>query len=183
MKKTGERILLSGRLLQLTIERLCQQLLESHNDFEDSVLIGLQPRGTFLADRMYAHLKELLPENQIKYGTLDISFYRDDFRRREDPIEVSETRLDFEIEDKRVILIDDVLFTGRSVRSAMDSLMDYGRPKDVEFLVLIDRRFSRQLPIQANYVGRTVDAVVSERVEVNLEGEGQVLLNSMEDES
>lgn len=183
MKKQGERILLSGGLLQLTINRLCQQLLEAHNDFEDSVLIGLQPRGTFLADKMYARLKELLPENSIRYGTLDISFYRDDFRRREDPIEISETRLDFEIENRRVILIDDVLFTGRSVRSAMDALMDYGRPKDVEFLVLIDRRFSRQLPIQANYVGRTVDAVVSERVEVNLEGEGRVLLNSIEDES
>lgn len=182
MKKTGERILLSGPVLQLTIERLCRQLLESHNDFEDTVLIGLQPRGKFLADKVHGFLSDLLPNANIKCGTLDISFYRDDFRRREDPIEVSETRLDFEIENKRVVLIDDVLYTGRSVRSAMDALMDYGRPKEVEFLVLIDRRFSRQLPIQADYIGRTVDSVASERVDVILEGEGQVLLNSMEDE-
>lgn len=176
------RILLNSKVLDITIKRLARQLIENHGDFENTVLIGLQPRGIQLADRLHAELKRVLSGADIDLGYLDVSFYRDDFRRRDEPITVSETTIDFEIENKKVIMIDDVLYTGRTIRSGMDALMDFGRPKKVEFLVLIDRRFSRQLPIQADYVGRTVDSVVSERVDVNLDNEGHVVLKTIDDE-
>ena len=110
---------------------------------------------------------------------MDASFYRDDFRRRENPIEISGTTIDFLIEGKKVILIDDVLYTGRMVRAALDALMDFGRPSSVKYLVLVERRFSRQLPVKADYVGRTIDSVASERVDVQWnQREGKVILTN-----
>lgn len=162
----NEIILLDEQQLKLTINRLCFQLIENHTDFSNSCLIGLQPRGSNLASVIYNRLKELTGNSSIQFGLLDASFHRDDFRRRNQPISVNNTQIDFLVEDQKVILIDDVLYTGRSIRAALDALMAFGRPKSVEFLVLIDRRFSRQLPIQADYIGRTVDSIASERVDV-----------------
>lgn len=160
------KTILNGTQVAITVDRLCHQLIENHLDFSDTVLIGLQPRGIFLADRIYQTLKKLLPGVPINYGRLDITFYRDDFKKGTELHVPNETAIDFSIENKKVILIDDVLYTGRTTRSALDAMLDYGRPSAVELLVLIDRRFTRQLPIQADYIGRTIDAIISEKVRV-----------------
>ncbi len=172
------QVILNAVQLDLTIQRLCYQLIENHNDFSSTVLIGLQPRGVNLLQRIQTRLNEVL-DKPIACGKLDITFYRDDFRRREKPIIPSVTNIDFVVENKKVILIDDVLYTGRTIRSGMDALLAYGRPERVELLVLIDRRFHRDLPIQADYVGKSVDTLNKERVSVEwqeLEGEDKVIL-------
>ena len=166
----GERQILNQKDIQITIERLCQQLIEHHGDFKNTVIVGVQPRGTFLSNRIIAKLKQLLNTTNLESGSLDISFYRDDLRRRDEPIVPEVMDMNLSLEGKDVVLIDDVLFTGRSIRSAIDALMAFGRPKSVELLTLIDRRFSRHLPIQPNYVGRTIDAIDSERVIVEWKG-------------
>lgn len=160
------RVILDTPQFALTIDRLCYQLIENHNDFTDTVLIGVQPRGIYLSNRIYQRLQALQPGLKMNYGKLDITFYRDDFRRRETPLAASETELDFSIEGKKVVLVDDVLYTGRTIRAAMDALLDFGRPQQVELLTLIDRRFTRHLPIEANYVGKKIDSIASEIVRV-----------------
>jgi pyrimidine operon attenuation protein/uracil phosphoribosyltransferase len=175
------KTILNQKHLELTINRLCYQLIENHNDFENSVIIGMQPRGVHLSQIIQAKLHEITGNKNIQIGALDASFYRDDFRRRDTPIEVSGTTIDFLIENKKVILVDDVLYTGRMVRAALDAMMDFGRPSAVEYLVLIERRFSRQLPVNADYVGRTIDSVVSERVDVQWKGSvGKVILTNID---
>ncbi|TWV99526.1 bifunctional pyr operon transcriptional regulator/uracil phosphoribosyltransferase PyrR [Chitinophaga pinensis] len=171
------KTILNGTQVAITVDRLCHQLIENHLDFSQSVLIGLQPRGIYLSDRIYHTLKKLLPGVHINYGKLDITFYRDDFNTS---LHVpNETTIDFSLENKKVILVDDVLYTGRTTRSALDAMLDFGRPSVVELLVLIDRRFTRQLPIQADYTGRTVDAIISEKVKVRWserDGRDEVIL-------
>lgn len=154
--------LLNQQQIQLTIKRLAHQVLENNVGLENTVLIGLQPRGIFLSDRI---VKELSAgNNTILYGKLDITFYRDDVRKE---LHVpNQTDVRFSIEGKKVVLIDDVLYTGRTIRAALDALMDYGRPEKVELMVLIDRRYSRQLPIQADYTGRSIDSIVTQKVKV-----------------
>ena len=127
-------------------------------------MIGLQPRGSYLANRLVDLLKNEYQIKTLEFGLLDITFYRDDFRRRDEPLSAKSTEIDFLIEDKKVVIIDDVLYSGRSVRAALTALESYGRPKNIELLVLIDRRFSRHLPIQPNYRGRQVDAINEEKV-------------------
>ena len=174
------KTILNQKHLELTINRLCYQLIENHDDFSEAVIIGMQPRGVHLSKIIHARLTEITGNTEIPIGALDASFYRDDFRRRDTPIEVSGTTIDFLIENKKVILIDDVLYTGRMVRAALDAMMDFGRPKSVEYLVLIERRFSRELPVNADYVGRTIDSVVSERVDVQWkEDKGKVILTNI----
>lgn len=165
------RLLFDSQLLQVTISRLCQQLIENHQNFENSVILGLQPRGIYLAERIRKVLKEELGSD-ILLGYLDTTFHRDDFRRRDLPLTPNQTKVPFIIEDKRVVLVDDVLFTGRSVRAALDAMTMFGRPKDVELLVLIDRLYSRQIPVEANYVGRKVNTMSSQRVMVELKEQG-----------
>ena len=175
----GERQILNQKDIQITIERLCQQLIEHHGDFKNTVIVGVQPRGTFLSNRIIAKLKQLLNTTNLESGSLDISFYRDDLRRRDEPIVPEVMDMNLSLEGKDVVLIDDVLFTGRSIRSAIDALMAFGRPKSVELLTLIDRRFSRDLPIQPNYVGRTIDAIDSERIIVEwkeVNGKDRILM-------
>ena len=159
-----ERQILNQQDIKITIERLCQQLIEHHNDFNNTVIVGVQPRGTFLSNRIITQLKQLLKTTNIESGNLDISFYRDDLRRRDEPIVPQVMDMNLIIEGKDVVLIDDVLYTGRSIRSALDALMTFGRPKSVELLTLINRRFSRHLPIQPNYVGKTIDAIYPEKI-------------------
>ncbi|WBX77762.1 bifunctional pyr operon transcriptional regulator/uracil phosphoribosyltransferase PyrR [Tenacibaculum ovolyticum] len=163
----SRKILLTSKDIEIILHRLACQLIENHNDFSNTVLIGLQPRGSFLAKRLAKLLTEEYHIKDLQLGLLDITFYRDDFRRRDEPLEATSTKIDFLIEGKKVVIIDDVLYSGRSVRSALTAIQSYGRPDNIELLVLIDRRFSRHLPIQPNYRGRQVDAINEENVIVN----------------
>ncbi len=177
-----KQVILNAKHLELTLKRLSHELIESHNDFSDTVLVGLQPRGIHVVSKLKTILEEILGKTII-CGNLDITFYRDDFRRRERPLIPSITNIDFSIENKKVVLIDDVLYTGRTIRSGLDALLTFGRPSKVELLVIIDRRFKRDLPIQADYIGKTVDTLVSERVSVEwqeTEGEDKVVLFTKE---
>ena len=159
------KIILSSARLQLTLKRLCHQLIENYGDFSDTVIIGLQPKGIHLADRIVSCIQSKT-KITVPNGKLDITFYRDDFRTRNKPIHASTTELEMTLENKKVLLVDDVLYTGRSVRAAMDALLSFGRPKNVELLVLIDRRFNRELPIQPDYVGKEVDTIDNAKVKV-----------------
>ncbi len=162
----SQKVLLSSKEIHIILHRLACQLLENHLDFSNTVLIGLQPRGTFLAERLAKILKEEYGIKKIELGFVDITFYRDDFRRGNKPLEANETKMDFLVDDKKVVLIDDVLYTGRSIRAALTAIQSFGRPLEIELLTLIDRRFSRHLPIQPNYRGRQVDAINEEKVKV-----------------
>ncbi len=162
-----KKLLLSEKEIGIILHRLACQLVENHDDFSNTVLIGLQPRGTFLAQRLTELLKNQYQIKNLKLGLLDITFYRDDFRRKDEPLEATPTKIDFLIEGKNVVIIDDVLYSGRSVRSALTALQAFGRPLKTELLVLIDRRFSRDLPIQPDYKGRQVDAINNEKVRVH----------------
>ncbi len=156
--------ILTEQQLSITIKRLAHQILENHIDLDNTVLIGIQPRGVYLSDQVVEEIKKKVPENKLLYGKLDITFYRDDIRKE---LHVpSQTNIVFSIEGKNVVLIDDVLYTGRTIRAALDALMDLGRPEKVELCVLIDRRFSRQFPIQPDYVGKSIDSIISQKVKV-----------------
>ena len=170
--------ILNKEQLNITIHRLCHQLMENHTNFSNTVIIGLQPRGVLLADRLQKCLNEINSEFQVAKGSLDITFYRDDFRRRKDPLLPSSTQLNMSLEAKKVVLVDDVLYTGRTVRAALDAILDFGRPSSVELLVLIDRRLSRHVPIQPDYVGHTVDVIAEERVKVEWHDNERVILEA-----
>lgn len=162
----SQKVLLNSIQLHITIKRLALQLLENHLDFKNCVLIGLQSNGVCLADRIKSVLEQDFQVNDLQLGYLDITFYRDDFRRRDKTLTASKTQIDFLVEGKKVVLIDDVLHTGRSVRAALTAIQHYGRPESIELLVLIDRRFSRDLPIQPDYLGKQVDAITEQKVKV-----------------
>lgn len=179
----SQKVLLNSKEINIILHRLACQLIEDHSKFENTVIIGIQPRGVFLADRIIKILREDFQIENIPYGHLDITFYRDDFRRSEKPLEANKTKIDFIVEDKKVIFIDDVLYTGRSIRAALTAIQSFGRPKEIELLTLIDRRFSRHLPIQPDYNGRQVDAINDEQVKVHwkeIQGEDAVYLLSKE---
>lgn len=163
----SKKILLNSKDVEIILHRLSCQLIENHDDFSNTVIIGLQPRGSFLANRLVKLLSDHYHIKDLKLGLLDITFYRDDFRRRNEPLAATSTKINFLIEDKKVVIIDDVLFSGRSVRAALTAIQSFGRPKNIELLVLIDRRFSRHLPIQPDYRGRQVDAIHEEKVLVS----------------
>ena len=160
------KTLLDHNQLNMTLRRLAHQLVENHLHFRESAIIGIQPRGVWLSDRIAEIVKQITGQQQLDYGKLDITFYRDDVHQG-GVIVPSQTDIPFTVEDRKVILIDDVLFTGRTIRSAMDALLDFGRPRHVELMVLVDRRLSRELPIEPNYVGVTVDTISSQKVKVN----------------
>jgi pyrimidine operon attenuation protein/uracil phosphoribosyltransferase len=158
------KTILTEQQINLTIQRLAHQVLENHIDLHDAVIIGMQPRGVYVSDKLVLELRKTLQTNVVTYGKLDITFYRDDVRTE---LHVpNKTEISFSIENKKVILVDDVLYTGRTIRAALDALLDFGRPAKVELCVLIDRRFSRQLPIQPDYVGKVIDALITQKVKV-----------------
>jgi len=166
---SDSKVILNADQLKLTINRLSSEIIENHIAVIDKcVVIGMQPRGVSLSKHIHTML-EFDTGFSIKYGLLDSTFFRDDFRRREDVIIPNKTNIEFSLEGLNVVLIDDVLFTGRSVRSSLDALVSFGRPNSVELLVLIDRRFSRELPIQPKYIGKSIDVIENEHVVVNLE--------------
>lgn len=170
----SQKTLLTSQEVTIILHRLACQLIEKHLDFSNTVLIGLQPRGKYLAQRIKQILETEYHLNNLQLGFLDITFFRDDFRRSEKPLEANKTQIDFLVENKKVVFIDDVLYTGRSINAALTAIQSFGRPSEVELLVLIDRRFSRHLPIQPDYRGRQVDAINDEKVKVNWsENEGE----------
>ena len=173
--------LLTSKAFGLTINRLCHQLIEHHGDLRSVALIGLQPRGTLLARRLRSRLREILGTEALAYGELDITFHRDDFRHRLTPPTPNSTVLPLDLNGRKVVLVDDVLFTGRTIRAGLDALLAFGRPASVSLLVLIDRRFSRELPIQPDHVGKWVDSIGDQRVTVQwqeIDGQDRVLLHS-----
>lgn len=175
----NQKVLLTSREVNIILHRLACQLIENHLDFKDTMLIGIQPRGRYLAQRIKAILENEYDVRGVNLGFLDITFFRDDFRRAEKPLEANRTEIDFIVENKKVVFIDDVLYTGRSIRAALTAIQSFGRPSSIELLVLIDRRFSRHLPIQPDYRGRQVDAINNEKVKVSWkenEGEDAVYL-------
>jgi pyrimidine operon attenuation protein / uracil phosphoribosyltransferase len=156
--------ILTEQQLAITIKRLAHQVMENNMDSSELILIGLQPRGIFLSDQVVEEIKKEMPADKIRYGKLDITFYRDDIRKE---LHIAnQTDIPFSIEGKKVVLIDDVLYTGRTIRAALDALLAFGRPEKVELCVLIDRRFSRQFPIQPDYVGKSIDSIISQKVKV-----------------
>jgi pyrimidine operon attenuation protein/uracil phosphoribosyltransferase len=159
-------LLVDSKKIQIILHRLANQLIENHLDFENTVLIGLQPRGVYLADRIKSLLEQSYQIKNIEFGYLDITFFRDDFRRNDKPLAANQTKIDFLVEHKKVVFIDDVLYTGRSIRAALTAIQSFGRPAQIELLTLIDRRFSRSLPIQPDYTGYQVDAINTEKVTV-----------------
>lgn len=167
------KIILDKQQLHLTILRLAHQLLENDANLDNVVFIGLQPRGIKVSDKLVENIRSIYPAEKIQYGILDITFYRDDIR--EELHVATKTDIPFSIEGKRVILIDDVLYTGRTIRAALDALQDFGRPQKVELCVLVDRRFNRELPIQPDYCGKAIDTVISQKVKVEWEREEVVL--------
>ena len=167
-----QRLILASPLLEIVVSRLAQELIEKHQDFANTVLLGMQPRGIYFADRIKRELNRTLPDHDVPLGYLDATFYRDDFRRRDSPLRPNTTHVPFVIEDKRVILIDDVLATGRMVRAALDAMTAFGRPRKVELLVLIDRRYNRDLPIKPDYTGKRVNTLESQRVLVEWTEQG-----------
>jgi pyrimidine operon attenuation protein/uracil phosphoribosyltransferase len=175
----SQKVLLTSKEVNIILHRLACQLIENHLDFSNSVLIGIQPRGVSLAERLKIILETEYSIKNISLGFLDITFFRDDFRRGEKQLEANKTQIDFLVEDKKVVFIDDVLFTGRSIRAALTAIQSFGRPSEIELLVLIDRRFSRHLPIQPDYRGRQVDVINDEKVKVcwkDKDGEDAVYL-------
>ncbi|HVG16965.1 MAG TPA: bifunctional pyr operon transcriptional regulator/uracil phosphoribosyltransferase PyrR [Chitinophagaceae bacterium] len=156
--------IITAEQISITLKRLAHQVLENHVHLSNTVLIGLQPRGIYLSDRIVQEVRAVNGAIDMEYGKLDITFYRDDVRKE---LHVpNQTDIPFSIEEKAVVLIDDVLYTGRTIRAALDALMDFGRPSKVELMVLIDRRYSRQLPIQPDYVGKSIDSIITQRVKV-----------------
>lgn len=161
------KVLLTSKEIDIILHRLACQLVEKHLDFSNTLLIGIQPRGKFLAERIKSILKTEYGISKVPLGFLDITFFRDDFRRHQKTLEANKTQIDFLVEDKKVVFIDDVLYTGRSIRAALTAIQSFGRPAEIELLVLIDRRFSRHLPIQPDYRGRQVDAFDEETIRVH----------------
>ncbi len=162
----SQKVLLNAKEVQIALHRLACQLIENHDTFSNTVLIGIQPRGVFFAERIKTLLETEYKVKNIELGYLDITFYRDDFRRSDKTLEANKTKINFIVEDKNVILIDDVLYTGRSIRAALTAIQSFGRPSEIELLTFIDRRFSRHLPIQPDYRGRQVDSINNEKVKV-----------------
>ena len=176
--KTAKTIL-KDKKFRFVLERISRQLIENHGEFANTCLIGIQDRGGLFADRLYEILKREIPDIKLEFGKLDITFYRDDFRRKSNPLAASKTEMDFLIEGKRVIIVDDVLYTGRTIQAALSAMQHYGRPEKVELAVMVDRRFNRELPIHADYAGTSVDAVDKAYVDVKWnqkDGEDKIVL-------
>jgi pyrimidine operon attenuation protein/uracil phosphoribosyltransferase len=161
---SGTVTIMDEEQLKLTLKRLSHELIENHYPFNDTCIIGIQPRGIAISDFITSYIMQINPAVKLNYGKLDITFYRDDFRNQLHAPGITE--LPFQIEHKNVILIDDVLYTGRTIRAAMDALLDHGRAQKVELCILVDRKYSRELPIQPDYVGKSIDSIITQKVKV-----------------
>ena len=163
--------------LQRTVTRLTHEILEKNKGSKNLIIIGMRTRGEFLANRIHEKIKEI-DNIDLNLGFLDVTLYRDDFRTRLKQPEVSITDITFDVTEKDIILIDDVLYTGRTVRAALDALMDLGRPNTIQLCVLVDRGH-REMPIKADFVGKNIPTSINEEVKVKLkeiDGEDAVYL-------
>jgi pyrimidine operon attenuation protein / uracil phosphoribosyltransferase len=158
------QVLLSSQQLADTVAQLAEKLINSHTDMNDVVFVGIQQGGAVVGNDIIAALQALRKDEKLQYGQLDITFYRDDIRQ--EILTPDTMNIPFAIENKTVVLIDDVLFTGRTIKAALDVLLDYGRPAKVELCVLVDRKEHRQFPIQADYVGVTVESNRADKVKL-----------------
>ena len=169
--------LMDSEAITRTLLRLTHEILEKNRGTKDLVIIGIRDRGDLLARRIINIIKEI-EGGEVPLGVLDITLYRDDFRRLTERPVVQETDIPFDITDKKIVLVDDVLYTGRTIRAALDALIDFGRPALIQLAVLVDRGH-RELPIKADYVGRNVPTALGEEIQVKLkemDGEDKVLL-------
>ncbi len=158
------QVLFSSQELSDTVHQLAMQLNKSHADLNDVVFVGIQQGGVVVGNDIVSAMQKINPAQRVQYGQLDITFYRDDIRK--EILAPDTMNLPFAIENKTVVLIDDVLFTGRTIKAALDVLLDYGRPAKVELCVLVDRKEHRQFPIQADYVGKTVETNKTDKVKL-----------------
>lgn len=158
--------IMSAEDLNRTYLRFANQFLEPHDDPQQLAIIGMQTRGVYMGKRILKHIEEQFAYD-IDFGVLDVTFYRDDFRTKLKMPQVQVTEIPFDLYDRDVVLVDDVLYTGRTVRSAMDALMDYGRPRSIKFCCMVDRGH-RELPICADYVGTKLPTHVQEEVRVKV---------------
>ena len=170
----AERVILKKKERDLILLRLAHQIIEAEESLDNVAFIGIQPRGVFVSDIIVSHIEEITGQ-KVKYGRLDITFHRDDIR---DEVRLpNQMQINFSLENKRVILIDDVLFTGRTIRAAMDAMLSFGRPSAVHLCVLINRWFGRELPIQPDFTGVNINTLPNEKVTANT-SEGDVILYS-----
>ncbi len=158
------RVLLTSEQLQHAIGQLAQSLLTKYESTDDVIFVGIQQGGAVLGAAIVTEMEKKRPGHTIQYGQLDITFYRDDIRK--EILTPDTMNMPYNIENKTVVLIDDVLFTGRTIKAALDTLLDYGRPAKVELCVLIDRKEHRQFPIQADYAGKTLETKKTEKVKL-----------------
>ncbi len=175
------RQILSPDRFKITLLRLAHEVIENYSQEGSINIIGIQEHGVILGERLIELIQKKLPKMSINFGKLDITFYRDDFRIRSTPLTANATQIDFDIEDKKIILMDDVLYTGRTIHAAISALQDFGRVKQVEMLTMVDRRFNRHLPIKADYKGIQVDSVDDAYVQVqweHIEGQDKILIKS-----
>ncbi|WP_018123734.1 bifunctional pyr operon transcriptional regulator/uracil phosphoribosyltransferase PyrR [Desulfovibrio oxyclinae] len=182
MKECGT--ILNNKEMARTLERLASEIIERRGDNESLALVGVQRRGADLAERLQAILSDKL-ERRVPLGKLDINLYRDDWTTLNIQPSINCTEIPFDVEGKSIVLVDDVLFSGRTTRAALEAVLDYGRPRRVELLVLIDRGH-RELPIQADYVGKRVDTGDAEHVNVLVnerDGEDRVCLTTGKDDA
>lgn len=180
------RQILSPEGFKITLTRLAHEVIENYPVGDALYIIGIQEKGVVLAQRLIEIIKSKNNKQHIHFGKLDITFYRDDFRIRSTPLKASATQIDFDIENKRIILVDDVLYTGRTIHAAMSALQDLGRVERIELLTMVDRRFNRHLPIKADYTGIEVDSLDEAYVKVqweHLEGNDQILIFSANKQS
>ncbi|MEY2937990.1 MAG: hypothetical protein RL062_579 [Bacteroidota bacterium] len=161
-----KKVLMDEGLLNVVIQRLCHQLVENYSPFEKVILIGLQPRGVDLLQRLSEELKNLYPNFAIPTGVVDPTFFRDDFRRGDKQLLAHPTKIPVNLDSYKVVLVDDVLFTGRTIRAGLEAILEYGRPASIDLLVLINRKFSRQLPIEPIMIGKSVDHYDGQKVRV-----------------
>lgn len=158
--------LLDGAGIDKSLERISHEIVEKMKDNGDIAIVGIKNRGAYLGQRIAAKI-EMISGKRVPVGALDITLYRDDLTEASEQPVVHATEIDFDIGDKKIILVDDVLYTGRTIRCALDALIDFGRPAAIQLAVLVDRGH-RELPIRADYVGKNVPTSLKETVEVKL---------------
>lgn len=177
-----ERVVMDAQAIERALTRVAHEVLEHNKGTEGLALVGIRSRGVYLAERLRDKVRTI-EGVELPTGIMDITLYRDDLSRSKQQPEVKGTQIPFAIEDKRVVLVDDVLYTGRTIRAALDALMDFGRPLNVQLVVLIDRGH-RELPIRADYVGKNLPTAVTESVQVRLkecDGHDEVVIARAEE--
>jgi pyrimidine operon attenuation protein / uracil phosphoribosyltransferase len=163
----NERVVMDAQAIERALTRVAHEVVERNKGTEQLALIGIRSRGVYIAERLRAKIRAI-EDTEVPSGIIDITLYRDDLSRSLQQPEVKGTQIPFAVDDKRVVLVDDVLYTGRTVRAALDALIDFGRPRSVQLVVLVDRGH-RELPIRPDYVGKNLPTAVNESVQVRLQ--------------